>query len=211
VEVIVVLVILAILAAIAIPALTGYIAKAQDKKWEMKAKDAAVAVRAVLDEAYADGTMMAGTSAAITYMSKGRDDWFRKPEIKNKQFQITTLSSYNPGAMNDPLLYFRRAAELMGEVYPDKMTDSGHWEVRLIAPKTPVTYTVLNAPMFWYLYFPEGNQTTGDGRIHAPSIGVTYGIGNLNATYDTYLDLGNAIMVAGYDPSAGYKVFHLTN
>jgi prepilin-type N-terminal cleavage/methylation domain-containing protein len=57
VEVIVVLVILAILAAIAIPALTGYIDKAEDKKWISWARNAAVAYRATLSEAYAEGTL----------------------------------------------------------------------------------------------------------------------------------------------------------
>jgi prepilin-type N-terminal cleavage/methylation domain-containing protein len=56
VELIVVIVILGILAAIAIPALTGYIAKSEDKQWEMRARDTCVAVHAALDEAYAKGT-----------------------------------------------------------------------------------------------------------------------------------------------------------
>jgi prepilin-type N-terminal cleavage/methylation domain-containing protein len=60
VEVIVVLVILAILAAIAIPALTGYIDKVEDKKYIAQARNAAVAMRAVLDEAYADGILGIG-------------------------------------------------------------------------------------------------------------------------------------------------------
>jgi prepilin-type N-terminal cleavage/methylation domain-containing protein len=54
VEVIVVLVILAILAAIAIPALTGYIDKANTSQIKAKARSAAVAMQTILAEAYAD-------------------------------------------------------------------------------------------------------------------------------------------------------------
>jgi type IV pilus assembly protein PilA len=54
VEVIVVLVILAILAAIAIPALTGYIDKANTSQIKAKARTAAVAMQTILSEAYAD-------------------------------------------------------------------------------------------------------------------------------------------------------------
>jgi prepilin-type N-terminal cleavage/methylation domain-containing protein len=57
VEVIVVLVILAILAAIAIPALTGYIDKAQDRKDIAWARDVMVAYKAALNEAYAEGKL----------------------------------------------------------------------------------------------------------------------------------------------------------
>jgi type IV pilus assembly protein PilA len=54
VEVIVVLVILAILAAIAIPALTGYIDKANTSQIKAKARTAAIALQTILSEAYAD-------------------------------------------------------------------------------------------------------------------------------------------------------------
>jgi prepilin-type N-terminal cleavage/methylation domain-containing protein len=55
VEVIVVIVIIAILAAIGVPALTGYIDKAQNKEWEMRARNDMIAIRAAIDTAYADG------------------------------------------------------------------------------------------------------------------------------------------------------------
>jgi prepilin-type N-terminal cleavage/methylation domain-containing protein len=55
VEVIVVIVIIAILAAIGVPALTGYIDKARDRQYIAQARNIFVAVRAALDEAYANG------------------------------------------------------------------------------------------------------------------------------------------------------------
>jgi prepilin-type N-terminal cleavage/methylation domain-containing protein len=88
VEVIVVLVILAILAAIAIPALTGYIDKAEDKKYIADARNAVVAMRAVMAEAYADGIFGKGLSdlasneedifgfkAKNDYLSNGTHKW----------------------------------------------------------------------------------------------------------------------------------------
>lgn len=55
VELIVVLVILAILAALLIPALTGYIDKAKDKKLEAETRQTVMAAQTLVDEAYAAG------------------------------------------------------------------------------------------------------------------------------------------------------------
>lgn len=55
VEVIVVLVILAILAAIAVPALTGYIDKANDKAVVSQTRTAVVALQTLVSDAYGNG------------------------------------------------------------------------------------------------------------------------------------------------------------
>jgi type IV pilus assembly protein PilA len=55
VEVIVVLVILAVLAAIAIPALTGYIDKANDRAALSEARSVTVALQEIVSEEYGDG------------------------------------------------------------------------------------------------------------------------------------------------------------
>ncbi|MDR2163659.1 MAG: type II secretion system GspH family protein [Clostridiales Family XIII bacterium] len=60
VEAIIVLVILTILAAIAIPALTGYTDNAEDKKYIADACNAMIAIRSIIDETYADGTLGKG-------------------------------------------------------------------------------------------------------------------------------------------------------
>lgn len=62
VELIIVLVILAILAAIAIPALTGYIDKANEKKYMLMAKNIMKAAQIEFDELYADGVSLVPTS-----------------------------------------------------------------------------------------------------------------------------------------------------
>ncbi|MDR1359200.1 MAG: prepilin-type N-terminal cleavage/methylation domain-containing protein, partial [Coriobacteriales bacterium] len=69
VELVVVIVILGILAAVAIPALTGYIAKSEDKEYEMHARDSNIAAHAVIDEAYAKGEFK--SEAAQQYIKKG--------------------------------------------------------------------------------------------------------------------------------------------
>jgi type IV pilus assembly protein PilA len=56
VEVIVVLVIIAILAAIAVPALTGYIDKANDRQLISEARNIRVALQEIITEQYANGT-----------------------------------------------------------------------------------------------------------------------------------------------------------
>jgi type IV pilus assembly protein PilA len=64
IEVIVVLVILAILAAIAIPALTGYIDKANDKAIISQTRTAVVAAQAIVSDAYGTGTTKSDELAA---------------------------------------------------------------------------------------------------------------------------------------------------
>lgn len=56
VELIVVLVILAILAAIMVPQLTGYIDKAKDKQYMVRARNIMIATQTLLDEEYATKT-----------------------------------------------------------------------------------------------------------------------------------------------------------
>jgi prepilin-type N-terminal cleavage/methylation domain-containing protein len=75
VEVIVVLVILAILAAIAIPALTGYIDKAEWKEMELRVKTQMTGIQSMLNEQYAAGGFRIHAGDAIN-----ADDLFRQVE-----------------------------------------------------------------------------------------------------------------------------------
>jgi type IV pilus assembly protein PilA len=75
VEVIVVLVILAILAAIAIPALTGYIDKANTRALITEGRTIAVALQATASDAYGQGnTSVAGTYTDATVAVPGVTD-----------------------------------------------------------------------------------------------------------------------------------------
>lgn len=79
VEVIVVLVILAILAAIAIPALTGYISKAQEKAATSEARTVMVAVQTLASDQYVefpteDALVKKATAPASGYVDMDADD-----------------------------------------------------------------------------------------------------------------------------------------
>lgn len=65
VELIVVLVILAILAALLVPALTGYIDKAKDKKIIAEARQAVMAAQTLADELYAKGNTKTEIETAL--------------------------------------------------------------------------------------------------------------------------------------------------
>jgi type IV pilus assembly protein PilA len=70
VEVIVVLVILAILAAIAIPALTGYIDKANEKAVISQVRSTVVAAQTIVSEGYQDGSIKPLPNAQVDVTSK---------------------------------------------------------------------------------------------------------------------------------------------
>ena len=71
VEVIVVLVILAILMAIAIPALTGYIDKANERAVMAEAANVRTALQAIASDAYGSGTKVHGTVDIATVQVGG--------------------------------------------------------------------------------------------------------------------------------------------
>ena len=93
VELIVVLAILAILAAMLVPALTGYIDKANEKKAIATARQYYVAAQTVVSEAYAEGDEIKGITVSISGNKIGKlssiqigNDTDETPE-DNKYFQ----------------------------------------------------------------------------------------------------------------------------
>ncbi|MDR2163483.1 MAG: prepilin-type N-terminal cleavage/methylation domain-containing protein [Clostridiales Family XIII bacterium] len=204
VEVIVVLVILAILAAIAIPALTGYIDKAEDKKWIAEARNAVAACRTVLNEAYADETISEGVADSSLYSNFLNDGDYAYPGVKF--FSLARLSILNTGDPINWTAYYAKAAKLIGIDYPDSITEPGYWEVALFAPK-PSSYTIVDAPAFMYAYYPEGYGT---------GIAVAYGLSGLNPgeklTWNQFLgrfadSSPNRIVC---DPSVNYTLFTIS-
>jgi prepilin-type N-terminal cleavage/methylation domain-containing protein len=191
VELIVVIVILGILLAIAVPALTGYIAKAEDTEYEMQARETAVAVRSVIDEAYADGTLGSGFPTTSNYLSEGDGQYYDHV----KPFSVRNLGSYDSGT-SDAAFYFRKASEFMGTSFPGTGTPNS-WEFVLFAPKGAGTdYTVLNAPAWLWRYYPNGYGVS-------PTIYVTYGLENLNA------DGSPSFAETTVNLATGYRVFRL--
>jgi prepilin-type N-terminal cleavage/methylation domain-containing protein len=215
VEVIVVLVILAILAAIAIPALTGYIDKAEDKKYIADARNAIVAYRALIEEDYANGTLGNGLPSSgpwSTYLSDGNVlPSYTQPNLK--EFAASHLSviynGYTPayGYITGPMRvrYTNGVANLLGFPNVTGSDEPGYFGMSLLAPKVPPSYTILNAPAFMYFYYPEG------AHRNKPMDIVTYNIGGLDGEYNNHYTEWSAMFnLAYYDPNVGYKVFHVT-
>ncbi|MDR1272269.1 MAG: prepilin-type N-terminal cleavage/methylation domain-containing protein [Clostridiales Family XIII bacterium] len=208
VEVIVVIVIIAILAAIGVPALTGYIDKAQDRKYIAEARNRMTALRVVLDEAYADGEFKS-TVAAETYFLEG-DPASQYVNALTKIFRVTNFTAAvlddTDLSNSNRFLYYRRAAALMAEDYPsDNLAPSSsfdwYWAAHIIGPRNAST-TLNNADGFVYMLFPEG---LSNGK---PVVWVTYKLSHLAPTADTFSALDVAERKASYDPNAGYEVYH---
>jgi type II secretory pathway pseudopilin PulG len=184
-------VILGILLAIAIPALTGYIAKAQDEQYKMDARDAAVAIRSVLDEAYSKGTLSANSTLS-TYIQDGILTY------QTKAFSVTSIGSL--AGIGSAL--FIDAAALMGKSFPAS-TDPGYWNLALVGANSSTT-TAMNADGFRYTLYPDG---MGSDK---PSICVTYRITRVDGAINN-----NSVTAAirdadRYNAEAGYEVYHFT-
>jgi type II secretory pathway pseudopilin PulG len=196
VELIVVIVILAILAAIAIPALTGYIQKAQDKEWEMKARDYAVAFRTVLDEAYAAGSFNSGDAA--TYFKDGNPTG----SANKKTFFRQALSGYATG---DDAEFLSSTEALLGSSY------AGTWDITLY-DYAGSDVSAASAGGFSCYFAPKGLTPAGN-----PVIFVTYRL-TRGVGITTWPQMHNAGLYAAdwggamrtyYDSEAGYEVYHL--
>jgi prepilin-type N-terminal cleavage/methylation domain-containing protein len=190
VELIVVIVILGILLAIAIPALTGYIAKAQDEQYIAEARDIVQATRSVLDEAYAAGKFSSGDAAGYftTGWAPGMTDI---TAFVVKRFSLADLSTLATG-------YSRT---FMNDVIGLGATNM-RFHVHFVAPLGS-DVTALTADAF--MVYPEGRKP-GD-----PTVVVTYGLSRVGGLVYTQ-DLHDAIKIDGtstLDPNAGYVVYHL--
>jgi prepilin-type N-terminal cleavage/methylation domain-containing protein len=189
IELIVVIVILGILAAIAVPALTGYIEKSADKKWEVLARDYNVACRAVLDEAYANGELDSPTAQG--YLD---NPYNSATPLKLKFVGFRNLSQ---AATGDSYDFDRRLSDLLGYEY-----DSDYWYLDLAACSGT---SLLNDDAYCLLYCPDG-WSSGN-----PVVYITYKISPLKLDANTNSDFGAKLYSAAttYDPDAGYQVYHV--
>jgi prepilin-type N-terminal cleavage/methylation domain-containing protein len=196
VELIVVIVILGILAAIAVPALTGYIAKSEDKEYEMQTRNIAVAARAVIDEAYANGEL--DSTAAQAYMNKGASQNVQS----TNRFNLLGLSLCMTGE-SDNLKLAKRASALLGEKFPAADTEAGYWVFLFVGPQNA---TLSTADGFYWIYYPEGGGS-GD-----PCIIVTYRLNPVQLSDGSTEPMAWAAIFAAsapYNPNAGYQVYHV--
>ncbi|MDR2163380.1 MAG: prepilin-type N-terminal cleavage/methylation domain-containing protein [Clostridiales Family XIII bacterium] len=192
VEVIVVLVILAILAAIAIPALTGYIDKAEDKKYITLARDYNIALRAVLDEAYADGEL----GARDAYIKSGNTVSNVLNKMKRWPVEYIFEASPTPPYVNS----FVPAAALLGQTHPS-WDNPGYWAMDFLGDKKD-DVTALNTDAFLAKIFPDG-KVVGKDAVY-----VTYKVSHIDA--DNYTNWRTKLDDATYEPSAGYEIYHFT-
>jgi type II secretory pathway pseudopilin PulG len=187
VEVIVVLVILAILAAIAIPALTGYINKAQSKSYITKARDVKIAALATLDIFYAEGkiktTSESWTSGLNIGLPSGTRVWafFLDSNFEARAISSSdSLDSFIPGITNE-------------------FTDLLDTEPFAFFIVGPTGSTPLTADGFICIYGEEGfTGASGD-----PVVWITHNI-SANSQYSRLVQ--NPPINITYDPNAGYEV-----
>jgi type II secretory pathway pseudopilin PulG len=199
----VVIVILGILLAIAVPALTGYIQKAQDKEWAMKARAVVTAYRAVLEMNYA----------------KGNFNDIQLDAIQNGNSTSTVDAKVFWGSLGDTLNWKPSAQEQTNELLNGAAghgyfpTDLDYQEYTKNTPSHSLSLvgfqdsntTALNADGFHVLFmYDYSDRTTFNS-----SVVVTYKM-DRDDTLTTYLDYmaGNYSKV--YNPDAGYEVYHLS-
>ncbi|MDR2673222.1 MAG: hypothetical protein LBC35_08145 [Coriobacteriales bacterium] len=167
----------------------------------MRARDINIAVKTVIDEAWARGDFADngahyGGDPALAF-AQGVDDL---PPYKH--FQLFALSH---SAYSDSLKLYREAARLIGEEYEaTDVTDPGFWEIHYLAPAGSDA-TAATADAFIFAFFLEGIYDAGE-----PLIGVSYKLTRLDgmATVNDYLAALESGDIA-YDANAGYEVYHL--
>jgi prepilin-type N-terminal cleavage/methylation domain-containing protein len=193
IEVIVVIVIIAILAAIGVPALTGYIDKAQDKNYIAQARNAMVAARAVIDDAYADGELSFTTSIYA------KDGQLINNASGLRRWNLGNISQEITGDQYD---FSRRAAALIGETYLENSKESGFWYPNFMGPAGS---TVLNADGFLWICYPDGNSQGN------PAIYITYKLERLNVSDGSDGNVWYTAWRTGgvYNPAAGFEIYHL--
>jgi prepilin-type N-terminal cleavage/methylation domain-containing protein len=206
VEVIVVLVILAILAAIAIPALTGYIDKAQDKQWIAKARNIAMAMRTVISEDYAAGKFGPSGAFAVGYDDDGALD--------TKLFTDKGISEESVGATeNNWAVSFRqRAADLLAAEHPhDDWVHIGFWYIYFFADGDS-DVNALGADAFALTLFPDGASNIPSGTQYR-NIVVTYKLAHNDSLAAGSATVWNAYYTdrnLHYDADVGYEVYSHT-
>ena len=92
VELIVVLVILVILAALLIPALTGYIDRANEEKLQATTRQLVVAAQTVVSEAYAESEEFQGSTLTAKIWTGEDSVTFGQPDDKVKIYEICELA-----------------------------------------------------------------------------------------------------------------------
>jgi hypothetical protein len=151
-----------------------------------------VAVRTVLDEAYAKGELTSSPAhpAISDYVQNGESGF------ATKCFLGLQIAHHSQGPLD--AIYERAAAALMGKVYP--ATFPGIWIFWLVGSNSS---TALNADGFAYLFFPDGDSPG------SPFIVVTYRMQRIDGV-TIATDFLDALPASDlYSAEADYEVYHL--
>ncbi|MDR2162826.1 MAG: hypothetical protein LBO70_02625 [Clostridiales Family XIII bacterium] len=183
---IVVLVILAILAAIAIPVLTGYIDKAREKEYIAEARNRFVAMKAICNEAYANGDLATWLGGSLDQVYNGIN-----PDNYNG-FKIFAPKTYTVEAKID---------ELLGNpTYPGG-SDAGHWVLFPLGAKAPET-TLFNADGFQYSVRLDPASVTNRRTVM-----ITYKVDRVEDG-GSEVEMNTRLNNGVYNPNAGYEVYY---
>jgi prepilin-type N-terminal cleavage/methylation domain-containing protein len=222
VEVIVVIVIIAILAAIGVPALTGYIDKAQDRKYIAEARDAMIASRTVRSELYAEG---------VQYKDEWGNDFLVGSQERSGglKFWDFYVMAWYAGLSDDPEddIIGRRISALAGREYwldayfgteisadvPEGTIING---ITLLGSSDSDFYT---ADGFCY-----GQATSNGTKYLQQDLIVTYKVDRINIEglkYEsedgdegedvTNIGMREVMLFGEYNPNAGYEVYYWNN
>jgi type II secretory pathway pseudopilin PulG len=202
-----------ILLAIAIPALTGYIQKADDVQYVSYARNCSVATRSVIEAAYAEGRFnLSPVAIATDYWSQGDPlVSYSAGQGNTKIFESATASEYlfpDDPANSDKRTLDRKAFELManGDPPPNlrQFPNAPPWTICLVNSSLIDNTTILNSDAFIMLYFP-------DNGTDLPII-VTYKIDRItkDGHYGTFAPGYSWTANLVYNSDIGYEVYHFT-
>jgi prepilin-type N-terminal cleavage/methylation domain-containing protein len=205
VELIVVIVILGILAAIAIPALTGYISKAEDEQYKMRARDVSIAMKAVIEEAWLNGDFADRSPV---------DDWLNPAYFfQGVESENTDLKYFDVSRMEDAASYYsdyftsleEKASYLLGEEHGSSYV----FYFGCFAAKGSDATAVTADGFYVIIYPPDYNGSC---------VLVTYKLARVEFSDhdedDAIKDAMRGFLPSGvgpivYDPNVTYEVYHL--
>ncbi|MDR1272157.1 MAG: hypothetical protein LBK04_04100 [Clostridiales Family XIII bacterium] len=172
------------------PALTGYIDKAQDKKYIAIARNYYVAAKTVLTEAYSDDEFT--TEQAQSYFKTGV-----KHSDTDRTVSFDVLSNYTTGSSET---FNRRAFALVGEEAAYPSTTPGYRYINFVFPEGT---SVLNSDAFCFYYALDGASS---GK---PLVAVTYNLAHVDIAKNGTKYPSNNVFSGAYAPNAGYEVYYM--
>jgi hypothetical protein len=157
-----------------------------------------VAVRTVIDDAYAGGYFSSANISPTAYTYTQTGSFTAAPNIT-----LWYLNNLSYGINSTQSGLANQVAALIGEENPSSTSNGGYWIFAIIGPKGSEAF---NADGFEFYYFPNNKMEQGK-----PMVVVTQGEERLNIPDgDTRTAFEAALTQDGkYNSDAGYEVYHL--